>query len=139
MHINFFPSTCLLVTIIMTVVSPAYAEKLSIDALVIPDDTKNIYVHKLATDSNSTDFLIIIKDYVPLHMHAKHTETIFVLEGKGEFQKGERKFVIEPGDYLRIPPGIPHSVKVTSLNPLKVLSIQAPEFFGLDRIPVKNP
>ena len=139
MHINFFPSTCLLVTIIMTVVSPAYSEKLSIDALVIPDDTKNIYVHKLATDSNSTDFLIIIKDYVPLHMHAKHTETIFVLEGKGEFQKGERKFVIEPGDYLRIPPGIPHSVKVTSLNPLKVLSIQAPEFFGLDRIPVKNP
>ena len=139
MHINFFPSTCLLVIIIMTVVSPAYSEKLSIDALVIPDDTKNIYVHKLATDSNSTDFLIIIKDYVPLHMHAKHTETIFVLEGKGEFQKGERKFVIEPGDYLRIPPGIPHSVKVTSLNPLKVLSIQAPEFFGLDRIPVKNP
>jgi len=139
MHINFFPSTCLLVTIIMTVVSPAYAEKLSIDTLVIPDDTKNIYVHKLATDSNSTDFLIIIKDYVPLHIHAKHTETIFVLEGKGEFQKGERKFVIEPGDYLRIPPGIPHSVKVTSLNPLKVLSIQAPEFFGLDRIPVKNP
>ena len=139
MHINFFPSTCLLVTIIMTVVSPAYAEKLSIDALVIPDDTKNIYVHKLATDSNSTDFLIIIKDYVPLHMHAKHTETIFVLEGKGEFRKGEKKFMIEPGDYLRIPPGISHSVKVTSLNPLKVLSIQAPEFFGLDRIPVKNP
>ena len=139
MHINFFPSTCLLVTIIMTVVSPAYSEKLSIDSLVIPDDTKNIYVHKLSTDSNSTDFLIIIKDYVPLHMHAKHTETIFVLEGKGEFRKGEKKFMIEPGDYLRIPPGISHSVKVTSLNPLKVLSIQAPEFFGLDRIPVKNP
>jgi len=139
MHINFFLSTFLLVTIIMTVVCSAYSEKLSTDELIIPDDTKNIYVHKLSTDSNSTDFLIIIKDYVPLHMHAEHTETIFVLEGEGEFQKGDERFMIEPGDYLRIPPGTPHSVKVTSLNPLKVLSVQAPEFFGLDRIPVKTP
>ena len=113
---------------------PVYSEKIILDSISIPKDVDNIYAHKLSSGKNSTDFLIVIKKSVPLHMHANHTETIYVLDGEGEFQKNNEQYMIKQGDYLRIEKGAPHAVKVTSIKPLKVLSVQAPEFFGKDRI-----
>tara|TARA_B110000503_G_scaffold140080_1_gene230039 strand:+ start:2740 stop:3237 length:498 start_codon:yes stop_codon:yes gene_type:complete len=136
---NTLPSVILLTSIMLIGVSPAQSERLTLGSLPIPDTVGNIYVQKLASDSYSTDFLIVIKSHVPLHKHAHHTETIYVLEGTGEFQEGNKHLVIGPGDYLRIPKGTPHGVRVTSSKPLKVLSVQAPEFFGKDRIAVENP
>ena len=136
---NTLLSIILLTSIMLIGVSPAQSERFALGDLPIPDTAGNIYVQKLSSDSHSTDFLIVIKSHVPLHNHADHTETIYVLEGTGEFQEGNKYLTIEPGDYLRIPKGTPHAVRVTSSEPLKVLSVQAPEFFGKDRIAVENP
>ena len=35
--------------------------------------------------------LFLLKNKVPLHKHLIHTETIFVLEGRGIFQQGDGK------------------------------------------------
>ncbi len=108
-----------------------------LNEIVSPKDLKNIHVQKLASDKNSSDFVVFIRHNVPLHQHLTHSETVYVLEGTGVFQYGDEKVIIGPGHYIKIPQGTPHGVTVTSAIPLKVLSIQAPEFFGKDRIAVK--
>lgn len=137
-HINIFPSVVLLLSTTLGAMFPVQSEKITLNKLDAPASTDNIYVQKIASDKNSTDFFVVIKKSVPLHKHASHTETIYVLTGRAIFQQGNNKFEIGPGDYLRIPEGTPHAVKVISSEPLKVLSIQAPEFFGKDRIAIEG-
>jgi mannose-6-phosphate isomerase-like protein (cupin superfamily) len=57
-----------------------------------------------------------------------------VIEGKGVMTLGNIELPIQAGDWVVIPEGTPHRVKVTSKRPLKVLSIQSPQFDGTDRI-----
>ena len=116
--------------------SAASAEKRSLAEITAPDDLENIHVVKLASDKNTSDFVVFVKQQVPLHKHVSHSESLLVLEGTGTFRLGDKTLSIGPGDYVKIPEGTPHSLKVTSAYPLKALSIQAPEFFGKDRVSV---
>lgn len=97
-------------------------------------DNSSLQVIKLDSDSNSSSFAILIKDKVKAHYHAAHTESLMVLDGEAEMKLGDKTYSISKGDFFTIPPGTVHSVRVTSKNPLKVISIQAPEFKGEDRI-----
>jgi mannose-6-phosphate isomerase-like protein (cupin superfamily) len=94
----------------------------------------NILVKKLDSDSLVSNFLIWVKDEVKSHKHVHHSETVLVLEGEGIMNLGGSEFLIRKGDYIFIPADTPHAVKVTSKKSLKVLSIQAPEFKGDDRV-----
>lgn len=94
----------------------------------------NILVEKLSSDSLSSSFVIWVKESVSSHKHALHTESLYVIEGEGEMIIGDEARSISAGSYLVIPPATFHSVKVTSEKPLKVISVQAPEFLGRDRI-----
>lgn len=96
----------------------------------VPD----VHVTNLGGDSLSSSFLIYIKTEVKAHKHAFHSEHIYVVEGEGMMKLGDREFAIRPGDHVFIPQNTFHSVKLTSTNPLKVLSIQSPHFDGTDRI-----
>ena len=107
---------------------------IAIDTFKVTQVYENVLVKKINSDRNSSTFLILIKKVVKLHKHQVHSETIYVLEGSGEMRLGEKKYQIKKGDVLFIPENTPHSVTVTSDIPLKVLSIQAPEFDGADRI-----
>lgn len=95
---------------------------------------EQLTVKKIAGDSLTSSFLIVIKQGVKKHFHKEHSETIYVLEGEGQMLLGEKTFQIKSGNYLFIPKNTPHKVEVTSKVPLKVLSIQAPFFDGKDRI-----
>ncbi|MDX2349118.1 MAG: cupin domain-containing protein [Porticoccus sp.] len=116
--------------------SHANADKLVLSDITPPADLENIHVVKISSDAHSTDFIVFVKQQVPLHKHLVHTETLYVLEGSGAFQLGEESFDIGPGDYINVPEGTTHAVTVTSPIPLKVLSVQAPEFLGKDRVMV---
>lgn len=96
-------------------------------------DFGNVLVRKLFSDCKASGFVIWIKKEVALHRHDFHSETVYILEGKGEMQLGEANFPIKKGQIIFIPEGTAHSVKVTK-GILKVLSIQAPEFDGSDRV-----
>ncbi len=102
----------------------------------IGDDTtfENIYVKKIADDSLSTSSVIVIKKEVKLHYHANHTENIIIISGEAEMQINSMIVTVKKGDMINIPAKSLHSVKVTSVNPLKVISIQSPHFDGKDRI-----
>lgn len=108
-----------------------------IQQITIPDEVENIHVVKLSSDKHATDFVVFVKKHVPAHRHLHHSETVYVIEGSGVFTMGDEKMNIGPGHYVKIPEGVAHSVVTTSKIPLKVLSVQAPEFFGKDRVMVK--
>tara|TARA_Y100001934_G_C12016369_1_gene614649 strand:+ start:175 stop:573 length:399 start_codon:yes stop_codon:yes gene_type:complete len=97
-------------------------------------DFENIHVVKLNTDSLASSFLIWVKKSVKAHKHEKHTENLYVISGKAIMRVGEEEFEIAAGDYFQIPMNTVHAVKVISEEPLKVISVQAPEFVGKDRV-----
>lgn len=100
----------------------------------IPDTVSNIYVRKLFTDSLSSSFFIAVKKEVKLHKHQSHTEQVIILDGEGMMTLGEEEFLVKKGDCFMIKRGLPHALKVSSKGAVKLISIQAPEFDGKDRI-----
>jgi len=98
----------------------------------------NIYVKKLGSDPKVSEFIIFIKDEVKAHYHEQHTELIYVLEGEAVMTLDNTKQVIKAGDFIRINQASIHAVKVFSEIPLKVLSIQTPEYNGDDRVYIKK-
>lgn len=101
-------------------------------------DYKNVASIPVYSDQNASIFVIYIKNHVPKHYHKTHTETVIVLEGKGEMYLGGEVFNIKKGDQMVIPPNTHHSVVVKSKKPLKVVSIQAPKFENKDRFWVEE-
>lgn len=123
-----------LVVGMVCLISIGHAQKLQISEVSPDKEFDNVYNVSLFSDSLSSVFLIWIKQYVPLHKHAAHTEIVEILEGEGMMTLGDTIFPVSAGDHITIPVGTPHSVKVTSAIPMKVLSIQSPFFDGSDRI-----
>ncbi|MFM2018456.1 MAG: hypothetical protein RL007_2112 [Bacteroidota bacterium] len=106
---------------------------ISTDTVKSPDAKKN-FVKALHSDSLSSSFIIEIPAEVKLHYHAHHTEQVVVLSGEADMRLGDQNIHIKAGDVVFIPKGTPHSAKVTSTVPLRIISIQAPYFDGSDRI-----
>jgi len=98
----------------------------------------NINVQKIATDINSTTFAIWIKQSVKLHKHVNHVENVYISEGHGDFQLGDSIYPVKNGDLIVIPKNTWHGVKVNSKTPMKVISVQSPEFLGKDRVFKEN-
>ncbi len=111
-----------------------HAEPVDVGAISAPDDFENIHVIPIASDPKSSDFVIFVERRVSRHKHVNHTESLYVLEGTGRFELGSEILEIGAGDFIKIPMGTPHAVTVTSETPMKAISVQAPEFFGDDRV-----
>ncbi|MCA1751078.1 MAG: cupin domain-containing protein [Cryomorphaceae bacterium] len=97
------------------------------------NEEKNIHVEKLAGDSLTTSFMISVRDSVPTHYHVAHSEHVYVLEGRGTMWMNSDTMRISAGDYIFIPSETRHGVVTEGGDLLKVLSIQSPEFKGVDR------
>ena len=106
----------------------------SFDKIEPDNDYDNIYVKKLSSESNATTFAIWIKKSVRLHKHIEHIENVYIAEGNGDFQLGDTIYNVKTGDLIVIPKNTWHGVIVNSQKPMKVISIQSPEFHGKDRI-----
>lgn len=106
----------------------------TLDTIKAPATYENIYSRAIASDSLSSSFVIFIKKEVKKHKHLEHSEHIYVLEGEGDMLLGDKMIRIKKGDVLFVPKNTPHYLKVTSKEPVKVLSIQSPYFDGKDRI-----
>jgi mannose-6-phosphate isomerase-like protein (cupin superfamily) len=105
-----------------------------LDKLVPEKEYENIYLYKVDNDKNKSAVIIWIKKGVKAHKHEYHSETLVVLEGTAEMKLNDNSYLIKAGDYINVPENTVHSVIVTSDVPLKVLSVQSPEFLGKDRV-----
>ena len=111
-----------------------FAQRIVVDTVGKGNDFENISNTKVFSDSLSSSFVIQIKKEIKEHKHANHSEHIYILEGIAQMTLGDSAFQIQPGDLVFIQQNVFHSVKTTSLIPLKLISIQAPNFDGSDRI-----
>ena len=59
--------------------------------------------------------------FVPLHVHPKQDEFIYVLEGVFDLQLGGDKTQARPGDLVRMPMGIPHAYYNNGDQPARAL------------------
>ena len=50
---------------------------------------------------------------LPLHRH-QETETYRIISGQGQMQLGEQEILVGPGDYIYIPPNVPHQISGAS-------------------------
>ena len=115
-----------------SIVSQSYVS--NFNSIKADIDFNNIHVKKLSSNVNATTFAIWVKKSVKIHKHVNHVENIYVSEGSGSFQLEDSTFNISSGDLIIVPKNTWHGVNVNSNKPLKVLSIQSPEFFGNDRV-----
>ncbi len=106
----------------------------STDTVKAPLVYENVFVKPITTDSLACSYVIFVKKEVKKHKHVFHTEHVYVLEGEGELLLGDKTLIVKKGDIIFIPKNTVHSLKTTSLVPVKIISIQAPYFDGKDRV-----
>jgi mannose-6-phosphate isomerase-like protein (cupin superfamily) len=117
--------------------SIAYSQTQTDLATIKPKDKfTHILSEPLNTDFNVSSFVIWINDEVKPHQHLTHSEYAVIIEGSGKMLLGDKTIDLHPGDLIYIPEKTVHALKVTSAEPMKVLSIQSAEFDGSDRVPV---
>ncbi|MEW2386247.1 cupin domain-containing protein [Micromonospora sp. NPDC047707] len=77
------------------------------------------------------DFFEMTIEYLTgpgLHWHANQDDTFYVLEGVLTVQCGEEILDLSPGDFITIPPGVPHTFDNTRKDqlPVKVINLMTP-------------
>jgi quercetin dioxygenase-like cupin family protein len=83
----------------------------------------------------STVTLWQFKTGITPHVHREHDEVIYCESGEGIALLGSEKRRMRAGDFVVIPPGVPHGVTVTSRRPMRGISVFSPVFDGTDRFP----
>jgi mannose-6-phosphate isomerase-like protein (cupin superfamily) len=109
------------------------ASIMNLETIVSQSDKDKLSITPLGSDIHASEYLISIAEQVPLHIHKYHTKIIYVIDGEGDMTINDKVKKVKKGDYIRVPENTIHGVKVTSLKPLKVLSVQTPEYKGQDK------
>jgi quercetin dioxygenase-like cupin family protein len=68
----------------------------------------------------------------PPHVHSREQEGFYVLDGEITFSSGARRTVAKAGDFINMPPGMPHAFKNESGRPARMLIWVAPA--GLEKL-----
>jgi quercetin dioxygenase-like cupin family protein len=62
----------------------------------------------------------------PLHVHARHAEALFVLEGELTLKLEDRAHRVGPNTWAFVPPEVVHAFEVTGDEPARFLVLHAP-------------
>ena len=105
----------------------------------LPPEDEDIVVVPLTRSDGVSLQLVWIRTGVKAHYHARHTETVVILRGRGRFRIGEDTYDAAPGDAFLIPPGAVHAFVVTEDGPVAAVTTFSPAFDGEDRVFVEEP
>lgn len=95
-----------------------------------------VAAHELRRTPQLSIHVISVRGEVPLHLHARHAETVVVLEGSGTFVMADEEHLVGPGSILHIPVQTAHAFRNQGNIPTRVVSIFSPPFDGHDRVPL---
>jgi quercetin dioxygenase-like cupin family protein len=62
----------------------------------------------------------------PAHVHRRHSESFYVLEGEIAFTLGTRELVAGPGTWAHVPAGVPHTFALRGEVGARFLDLHAP-------------
>jgi len=76
-------------------------------------------------------------DLPPPHVHRRHVESFYVLEGAMTFEAAGRVLRAEAGSWVQVPPGVPHSLAVAGSGRARFLDVHTPScgLGALDQVP----
>ncbi len=75
------------------------------------------------------------------HVHRRHVESFYVLEGEITLAAGNRELHAQPGAWVQVPPGVPHTFTLPDNGPVRFLNAHTPScgfgtfLRGLDEAP----
>jgi quercetin dioxygenase-like cupin family protein len=86
------------------------------------------------TSGGHFDFMVATVEYQtgpPLHTHETQDDSFFVLEGVLAVQAGEEVFDLHPGDFVQVPPGVPHTFDNLrpDQGPVRAINLMTPGGF----------
>ncbi len=92
-----------------------------------PTHTNDLIMDR-AQGSAAEAFFVILEpgEAPPIHVHPDAEQVFFILEGEGEMRVGPAAAETHPlkvGDFVRTPPGVPHSVRCLGQGRFVYLSI----------------
>lgn len=67
---------------------------------------------------------------VPLHLHTKYSESVYVEEGELTVFMKDKTSVLKAGDHVFIPTGVPHAILASGSTITKALTVAAPGGFA---------
>jgi mannose-6-phosphate isomerase-like protein (cupin superfamily) len=62
----------------------------------------------------------------PPHLHRRHVESFYVLEGEMALTAGDRELRAEAGSWVQVPPGVPHTFSFPGSEPARFLNLHTP-------------
>jgi quercetin dioxygenase-like cupin family protein len=62
----------------------------------------------------------------PPHVHRRHVESFYVLDGELTFTTGVRELRAEAGSWVQVPPGVPHTFSLSGDGPVRFLDLHTP-------------
>lgn len=86
-----------------------------------PADAGPLHVVELADREGEITALVWLADGSPEEVHVDVVEKFLILEGSCDITVGNEVHALQPGSYLSIPLHVPHSVRITSAQPCKIL------------------
>ena len=66
----------------------------------------------------------------PLHRHTREAEVFYLLAGSMTYRAGEETFYLTAGDFIYLPLGLPHALRITGAEPTRFLALTAPAGLG---------
>jgi mannose-6-phosphate isomerase-like protein (cupin superfamily) len=72
------------------------------------------------------EMLVAPNHPIPLHIHHAEDEAFWVLEGELTVQAGSTMYTAGPGSFVFGPKGIPHTFRVDSSTPARLLVLMVP-------------
>jgi len=94
----------------------------------------NIVVTRLGRTPEQSHQLVRVRDREPVHFHARHDLTVFILHGQGVILLGDREQPCGPGDVIHIPRGQIHAFINTGNEVAVAYTIFSPPYDGQDQV-----
>ena len=64
----------------------------------------------------------------PPHVHRRHAESLYVLDGELALRFGDRELRAVAGSWVHVAPGVPHSFAFPGPEPVRFLALHAPSY-----------
>lgn len=88
------------------------------EKLSVPEKNENITMVPFRNILGFEQFLVRVRHFVPEETHDDLLESFFILEGTCTCFLGENQIMLEAGGFVEIPLNVPHSVTITSSEPV---------------------
>ncbi len=100
---------------------------------------ETIRITRLTEDAEMSALLVQIRGTLPLHLHHRIREVLYLIQGEGVFRVGDADIAMRPGSVVRVEPGQAHTFIAGPSGPAVFLVVTSPRWDEADRVMLHRP